>query len=379
MEGIDIIIVGGGVIGTSIAWKLAEKGLKVHQIYKTLRPDDASYASMGVLMAPTPISQNPLQVAHRKSLAMYPEFIASLEEASGIKGFFHRSGAIEVIPSEAQYERATREVEFVKENKDTIPNLQALEIISRDDVLKMEPDLEVPEFGALYVAAAAQVEVSPFMNALHKAAEQTGVVKHEALEVIEILYKDGAAVGVKCATGETLFAEKVLIATGAWLSLLDENLGKYTGVKPVRGQAVQVKAAREFKHIVKWQKGYFVPFPDGTVTLASTTEKKAGYDIECTVSGVKDIIDRALSLYPALSSAKIIQTWAGLRPAPSDRRPYMGELPTVKNLYVAGGHYKTGFSMAPVTAAFLTETIVSGAPEELTPFLPRVFSGGVFF
>ena len=368
----DIIIIGGGVIGLASAWRLAKEGHTVRLFEKNICGCGASNASMGVLNPPTPLSHNPLQIIHRKSLRVFPDFAKELISASSIDFHYIRCGALEIIPSETQVQRAKKEVAFTEENISTIPNLPQLQLLTPQEVLELEPKVNVLEFGALYTPSSAKVDVDPFISALKQACLNTNKVEIiEQCKVNEVLISNYCVTGIKTESQDIYSAPIVLATVGVWTNELGAPLTQYTKVTPVRGQAVLTKYPN-LQHIIKWQKGYLVPYPDDCVALGGTTEKKAGYDEICNIEGVSSIIDRAKTVFPEISKATFLGTWAGLRPAPDDRRPYIGELPNYKGLFVCTGHYKIGFSLTPITSELVTKAILKQVTdEELAPFLPR--------
>jgi glycine oxidase len=365
----DIIVIGGGVIGLASAWKLAQRGVRVKLLERNFCGCGASNASMGVLAPPTPLSHNPLQLIHRKSLSIFSDFVEDLENCSGIKVNFTRCGSLEIIPSGTQYERARRETLFTKENT-TVENLPSVQVLSPKEVLDLEPSVNVLEYGALYTPSAAKVDVEPFIQALKAACLNSGVEIIEGKAVEKIIVANGSVNGV-IVSGSTLPCAKILAAAGVWMPDLGSPVNTYTTITPVRGQGILIKFAG-LRRIIKWQKGYLVPYPNNTVALGGTTEKKAGFDESCTVDGIASILERAKTVFPAITPATFIKHWAGLRPAPADRRPFMGRIPNINGLSVSGGHYKIGFSLVPYSSEVISRAILAEEdPAELLPFSPR--------
>jgi len=250
----DIIIVGAGVIGLACAWKLAQNGLKVKIFDRSLCGSGASQASMGVLNPPTPLSHNPLQIIHRKSLKMFPDFAKELITESGVDFHYTRCGALEIIPSDTQIERATKEVRFTEENRAVIPNLPSLELLSQQEVEELEPEVEVLDFGALYTPSSAKVDVDDFILALKQACLKNSVEIFENTPVQALLFDKEVIIGIKSAT-KTFYANKVLITTGTWNEF--QEITPFVNTTPVRGQGILIKYS-SLKHIIKWQKGYLV-------------------------------------------------------------------------------------------------------------------------
>ncbi len=371
--GPDVIVIGGGVIGLACAWRLAQKQAAVRVYERSVCGAEASSASLGVLAPPSPLPQKPLHRLHRRSLSLCPAFCSELRETSGIDVDYKRCGSMEVIPSQTQFEMARKEVSFVKANLAAIQYLPDLDLISRAEVQEREPNVKSAEFGALVCPSAARVSVQKFIAALKESCLRSGV---EILEQHNVSAIDCTEGRVRSLTvnGCKVQSRVILAAGGAWNQFLDPALLAYSPIRPVRGQALLLEVeALPAKHIVKWQRGYVVPWDHKTVAVGSTTERKSGFNPVVTAGGVNDILNKALTVMPVLSAAAVFKTWAGLRPAPLDQRPIMGPIPGVEGLFAAAGHYKIGFGFAPVCAELMAEAILgSSEPPDLQPFLPRI-------
>lgn len=373
---IDIGVIGGGVIGLACAWKLAARGLRVCVYERRCVGGGASGASLGVLAPPSPISQQPLQVLHRKSLASFPGFVEALENTGGVTIGYDRCGAIELLPSSSQYRHAMEEVGFTAQHGPAMPELPGLQHLAPPEISALEPAVIAPEYGGLWSPSTAKVEVAAMMAGLTAACRSSGVDITEGLGIQGIELTGEKVTGLLTAEGRRPCGA-VLVAAGAWSSFLHPLLERYAGVKPVRGQARTIVVPQvPIRRIIKRARGYILPWDVDAVGVGSTTERHSGFDERTTDPGQVEIMGKAAAIVPSLAFAPARQMWAGLRPAPLDRRATMGLVPETDGLFVAAGHYKIGFGFAPACASLMEAMIVDRTvPPEAVPFLPRTFSG----
>jgi glycine oxidase len=374
MEGTsEIIVIGGGVTGLSCAWRLAQKGVRVTVLEQHGPIPGASTASLGVLAYPTPLKQSPFLSLHRTSLGLFPQFAQELEEKSGISIGYSRCSSLEIIPTEPQYEQAEKEVKVVNAQRLKVNGEPAMELLTPRESKQVEREVMTTQFGALYSRLTAQVAVEKLLQALRVAGTAAGVIFRDNCQATGINVSRERVKGVACEN-ETLSCEKVLIAAGAWTPQLSPLLKKNAYVEPVRGQAILVQTDRPLAHaVIKWNQKYVVPLSDNIVALGSTTEKESGFDIGTTLEGINQILTLTMQALPSLASCNIIKLWAGLRPAALDSKPHIGAVPGAEGLFVAAGHYKTGFAFAPLTSEAVADLMTSDSCEfDLDAVAPRL-------
>ena len=165
----------------------------------------------------------------------------------------------------------------------------------------------------------------------------------------------------------------MLIASGAWSGTYGKEAEYYAHMEGIRGQALEIQSDTKLaNHIIKYNKGYIIPSLSDTYGIGSTTEKNVGFDNSATVNGFIEILTRARETLPSIENARIKRFWAGLRPAGRDRKPHIGKVPTIDNLYVAAGHYKIGFGYAPITADIIKRQILGEeVPYPINELTPR--------
>ena len=374
----DAVIIGGGIIGLSIALKLAKTGLQTAVFSCPKLAPDASSASLGVLSPSTPLKKSPFHLLHRRSLELFPDYVRELEEDSGEKIQFTRSGSLELIPNEHQYIQAAAEVTAAKEQNLTIQGKPMLELLDHQQTCELETRTCPNSFGALYNRAASTVSVPNLLEALHVACCQSGVVFPGEEKVEKILIASGKVEGAATRCGR-ISCKTLIVAAGAWTSSLHPLLEKYAFTAPVRGQALRVSSKQVLSSmIVKWNKRYLVPEHGETYAIGSTTEKDAGFATNTLAADLNEIVSTLSQILPSLKYAQKLSSWAGLRPISGDSKPLIGPLPGVSGLFAATGHYKIGLGYAPLSAQAIAELVTLGkSTYDVSSLYPRETSNGL--
>ena len=372
MENQDVIIIGGGLIGLTCALKLAKNNVKVTIFEKDVCGAGASSYSLGVLAYPSPLRTTNFHKVHRISLKMTESFYKEIEEESKVKIDYWRLGTLEIIPGPDQYKQAMQEVDYTN-SPECDADTPKLEIIPPQELIKIEPNIKITEFGALYAKASARISVDKTIEATKQACHLNGVTIKEHTPVKELIIENQKVLGVILENGEKVFSQNVLIASGAWSGTYGEEAEYYAHMEGIRGQALEVQSDMKLaNHIIKYNKGYIIPSLGDTYGIGSTTEKNVGFDNSATVNGFIEILTRAKETLPCIENARIKRFWAGLRPAGRDRKPHIGKVPTIDNLFVAAGHYKIGFGYAPVTADIIKRQILGEeVPYPISELTPR--------
>lgn len=367
MSAYDVLIVGGGLIGSSIAFELSSEKLRVAVLDRQQPGREASWAAAGML-APGPDSpeSSPLVPLGIESLRLYPEFTAAVERTSGKSTDFTRNGTLEVFCGlHAETARNKMVAEFHHLGL-------AAAAMSPKEASKLEPSL-APHAGAIAsLPDEATIDPRLLVEAVLLAAKQCGAEIRANCAVDALLCEGKACVGVISA-GQKFAAKQVIIAAGSFCGTIaggstsdaarasdpQSQLRRYAPVHPVRGQMLALRSATvHLKKVLRSQHGYLVPRRDGRIIAGSTLED-AGFVKQVTPQGVRQILDAALELAPALADAKIVEGWSGLRPGTPDLLPIIG--PTdIPGLWLATGHYRNGILLAPATAKIMRDWIVTG-------------------
>lgn len=366
----DVLIIGGGVIGLSLARELRKKGVgKVTVVERGELGREASFAAAGMLapQAETDCEDEFFRFCS-ESNDLYPEFAAELLDETGIDIELDRSGTLYLAFTETDSADIRKRYDWQKGAG------MAVEHLTAEDTRKAEPFVSPDVRASLYFPNDGQVENRKLMQALRLYASRRGIVIIEGTEVTELLTDRRAVTGVSTAKG-TLSAGTVVLATGAWTSLIKLGPGAVpVKIKPIKGQMITFQTAKRlFQRVIYSPRGYLVPRADGRV-LAGATVEDAGFDKETTGGGIDFLRETAVQISPSLDSLEISEKWAGLRPFAADGLPVLGEIAGYENLLAATAHYRNGILLAPLTAKILAEKITGdGSSGYLEFFRPDRF------
>src|SRR5215470_18647460 len=349
MKSYDVVIAGGGVIGGSIAMELARAGLRVAVFDRQKPGQEASWASAGII---SPAPENPGMIATvdlaKRSAALYPEFVAQVEEISGQSTGYRRRGTIEAL--------------FSSDAKAELSTIIALhhglglkaEPLRADDARELEPALSDEVEAAVLRPEEASIDNRLLTAAAFEAAQRSGAEIFPASRVKGI-WREGARCRGLILENEKVPAQWTVIAAGCFSGTI-EGVSTYAPVKPAKGQMIALRADDLLMERVLWsEKVYLVPRNDGRV-LAGATVEYVGFDKRVTAGGIEKVLAAAIELAPGLKNARIEETWAGLRPDSSDHLLILG--PTdLEGLLMATGHFRSGILLTPITARLIREWI----------------------
>jgi glycine oxidase len=358
----DVIVVGGGVIGCSIALGLARAGLKVALFERGRIGCEASRAAAGMLSPQLEaVSRGPFLDLCLRSRSMYRDFAGALTEASGIDVEYKDEGTLHVALGDEE----AKEI-GVWASWQADAGL-ALEQVPADSIRKLEPAVTEMATRAVFLPDDHQVENRRLMDALDLATRRAGVEVVEGEEASGLLIERGRVTGIACKN-RRFYAGAVVVAAGSWSSKLLETVGLGVELTPARGQMVAVRStASTIGCVLHSKKCYLVPRKDGRILIGATVEY-AGFQKAVTVRGINSLLAAAIELVPSLEACEIIESWSGLRPDTPDHLPVIGES-GISNLLLATGHFRNGILLAPVTARSITDILINGhAPDEIKPF-----------
>jgi glycine oxidase len=356
----DAILVGGGIIGLSLAISLRKQGLRVLIVERRELGREASHAAAGMLAASgleVPLALRPLADA---SAWLYPEFVHELQDESAIEVDLREQGTILLSEDGGFPESAER--------------------LTSEQLESIEPALNIargsgagsPPYDSkgLQAAFLSEHSVDPraLVAAAIKACKHRSVGISSGSEVKNITVENDRAAGVQ--TDKTSYSAPIVVnCAGAWAGCVGPERFP---VKPVKGQMLAVVGGPRLNHVVRSERVYLVPRSDGRIVIGSTLEG-AGYDKRTDVDTIQSLFQAAVELVPALEKAKKHEDWAGLRPGTPDGLPILGET-SVKGLFAATGHYRDGILLAPITAQVLTSLILQQpSSHDLTVFSPFRF------
>ncbi len=372
-ERVDVAIVGGGIIGMSIARQAALAGLRVTLVERAQIGGGASHVAAGML-APVAEAEHGEAARHLlalglRSAAMWPAFAAALEEESGLATGFARTGTLLL----ARDDDEARELERQRRLHASL-GLEA-QRLRGSEARALEPALAPSVRLALAVAGDHAVDPRLVLSALRRACERLGVRLRERVGTASVELRDERVVGAR--VGEELVqADAVVVAAGAWSeAVAGAPAEERPPVRPVKGQIMRLRDPSGpglVGRVLRFQGGYLVPRHDGRYVLGATVEE-TGLDLDATAGGVYELLRHARELVPGVHELEIEELGAGARPGTPDNAPVIGAGAT-QGLLWATGHHRNGVLLAPVTAEAAVAMIQGEIDEQLRPFSPRRFA-----
>jgi glycine oxidase len=359
----EVLILGGGIIGLSIARELRRKGIKKITVLERGKiGHESSFAAAGMLApnAETEKIDEFFELCDRSN-RLYPQFAAELFAETDVDIELDQSGTLYLAFSDADVEEIRRRFEWQKNAALSVEHLSAAE------TRRIEPFVSPDVRESLFFPNDWQVENRKLLHALEKYAELNEIEIVENLEVTRLLSENDKIIGAETARG-AFYGEKVVVATGAWTSLIKSETAAMPQVKPVRGQMISFHTAKRlFQKVIYSPRGYIVPRRDGRILVGATVED-AGFDKSVTEAGVEFLRDVALEISPSLANLEIYEKWAGLRPFAADGLPILGEFSETENLFIATAHYRNGILLAPLTAEIMAAKIAENRDSEYFDF-----------
>jgi glycine oxidase len=353
-----VVIIGAGVIGLAVAWRLAQRGAAVTVLDKGAAGASASHAAAGMLAicAEAEPGEEALVALGRASQALWPDFARAVEEAGGLPVDLRTEGTLMVALTADDQARLQHRLAFQQ-------NLGLpVAWISGSEVRRCEPHLAPGLAGAVLSPDDHQVDNRKLVAALRIAATRAGAAIREHQAVERILLAGGRATGVALADGTQLEADGVVLAAGAW----SRQIGGLPPearppVRPVKGQTIALRmdpAAPLLTHVA-WAPGaYLVPRRDGRLIVGATVEEK-GFDATLTAGGTLALLEAAWRALPAIEELPIDDMWVGHRPGSRDDAPILGPGP-IERLAYATGHYRNGILLTPVSADAIARLMLDG-------------------
>jgi glycine oxidase len=338
----DLLIIGGGVIGSACAYYAAKAGLSVQVIDARTKPGRASPAAAG-LIAPSPqlTEPSPFATLALASVTLFPALRGELLEESGIDIGLDLCGTLRLATSEGQAESQRRRLP-----KQQHLGLQ-LEWLSAEEVRTLEPGLTGEVVGAVYGPSEGKVDGTRLLAAYVAAAQRHGA-QFISGTVRRLVTDKSRVTGVR-TRDRCIGAGQVLIATGAWAADMREWLGVELPITPERGQTVTAKhMAHPLRHIIFAEQIYLAPKARHGV-LVGAARDRCGYESRTTLAAISDLLGRALRVHPGLAGASLGTARAGLRPRTPDGCPIVGELPGWRGISVAAGHNSNGLLFSAIT------------------------------
>lgn len=366
MKNPDILIIGAGIIGCSLARELARANAHVILLERGVAGAAASSAAAG-LLSPSygDESGGPLVELLFRGVALYESWINELRADGAGDLAFRRSGVLQVALDLAEAQRLRDRLPL-----ESRPG-RRVEWWSTADLHKREPAVGDMVQGAVYSPDDAQVDPALLSRAVACAAERVGVSIREREPVQWMEIKDERITAVHTGIA-TYHPGQIVLTAGAWSGDIASALNLHVPTRPVKGQMLSIDCRiAPVATPMLADHTVLAPQPDGRMKVGVTMEE-VGFDDRVTVEGMRSILHRVTQLVPALGQLSFGRAWAGLRPATPDGWPYMGPVQPLRNLWVSVGHYRKGIMLAPICARLMAQSITAGqVAEELVPFKPN--------
>jgi glycine oxidase len=359
---LKVAIIGAGVVGLGIAWRLAARA-KVTVFDRGKAGSGASHAAAGMLAAccEAEPGEEALVALGRDSQSRWPAFAMELAQASGIDVELRTEGTLVVALTADDQATIGHHLEFQRGLG--LP----LEWLSAADTRRREPHLAGKLAGALFSPQDHQVDNRKLAAGLRIAAELRGATIREFCSVKEVSVRAGRTDGIVLDDGTKVPADIVVLAAGAW----SRGIGglppdRRPPVRPVKGQMLALRmdsAAPLINHVV-WAPGaYLVPRRDGRLIIGGTVEEK-GFDTTLTAGGLLTLLEAAWRAIPAVEELPIDEMWVGHRPGSRDDAPILGPGP-LEGLFYATGHHRNGILLTPVTADAMARLVLDGVVDPI--------------
>lgn len=361
-----VVVIGAGVAGLSIGWRLAQAGAQVTVLERAQPGRGATWASAGMIaaLAETGECETPLAPFAHRSAALWPHFAQEIERESNADIGYRADGTLLIASTDADAAAMKARAE----------GSAALEFMATEQARALEPLVASDIAGALFDPTEAHVDNRRLGPALAIAFQRAGGLLQTNETAVRIEIENGRAIGAR--TPFTVhFAEAFVLAAGAWSSRI-EGLppSAVPPVVPVKGEMIALAPKHEAvpARVIWGEDVYLVP-RHGRV-LAGATVTREGFDTALSAAAAKGLLDRAAALAPALAGWDMVEHWAGLRPGSPDDLPLIGPS-ALDGLFIASGQFRNGILLAPAIAEAMRGIVLENAcPEDCRAFDPRRFA-----
>ncbi|HEV2177267.1 MAG TPA: glycine oxidase ThiO [Terriglobia bacterium] len=367
----DVIVLGGGIIGSSVALRLAQAGLRVTVFDRGEPGAEASSAAAG-MVAPQSEKVEPDSFFELclASHNLYPDFVAEMEDLSGSHVDYRRDGCLLLALDDEE----SRELDEIYETQKKLG--LPIERLSAEAARRQAPGLSPLIRGGLFLPQDHWVDNELLTRATVRAGERQGVTFFAGTVVRNLNVRQGRleSVDVEDLRGPraTFPAGHFVLAAGCWSPQVAASVNVQLDMQPCRGQMIEFESPKEFPMVVRAGHHYVVPRSSRRLVLGTTAEY-VGYKKSVTAEGMASILAGATRLAPLVRECTFRRAWAGLRPDTADHRPILG-CDVIPNLVFATGHFRNGILLAPITAHLVSELVLTGSTSRsLDPYRPGRF------
>ena len=380
LDSADVVVIGAGVVGCSVAWYLAREGVKVTLLEREAIGSGASAHATGSLsLLGAEFSPGASFQMARASYAEFPQIVQELESATGIDLLYQR--------------RPSLRLALVDEEADLIKDLMvwqqphvSMHWIDAQEVRSIEPRLSHSIVGAVYEHESAQLDSYRFNLALARGAELKGAsILYR--EVTGLIASGSQISGVRTASGD-VHCGTVVVAAGTWSRAFTPWLGFPVPVRPMKGERLLLNYPGEPLPVLisSPKRGHMISRTDGFTSVGSTGGRDYDqkelfwgeeFDRQPTSTARLELLQRAVDVFPDLERAELVQQLAGSRPLSPDSKPIIGPVPGLEGVLLATGHTTKGIHLGPITGRIITDYISHGSTQvvsDMSEFLPDRFA-----
>jgi len=373
----DCCIIGGGIIGLSIARELAGRGLSVRVLARDAGRDTASWAAAGIF---PPAPEYPTATANEQLTAysdrLHRTWADELRTETGIDNELHQCGGLHLAPHERGMAHLRDAATVWHAKGARCDQLTAHDVAMQEPALRMAVE-QGRIVGGLLLPEEMRIRPPRHLEAVHASCRMRGVEITPAADARSIDVANGRIVGIRVARCEggsvtdVVRADRYCLAAGAWSGHMAEALGLHIETRPIRGQIALVRLPEQvLTRVVNVGLEYLVPRTDGRLLVGSTIED-AGFEKITTPQTIQRLLEFAHSILGPLPGAMLEQSWAGLRPGSVDGLPCIGAAPACSNAFVAAGHFRAGLHQSTGTAVMLADLMDGRTPAlDPMPFAP---------
>ncbi|MFO0817435.1 MAG: glycine oxidase ThiO [Pirellulales bacterium] len=378
MRSRSCLVIGGGVVGLSLAYELSRVGWTVSIVDRGAVGREASWAGAGILPPANPNSAiHAYEQLRGLSFDLHAEWAERLRSETGIDTGYRRCGGIYLAQTPGEWASLLGFSSLMTEEGVLV------ERPPLDELARLEPELSLQRpaasrqpgtssttaiRGGLVLPDECQLRNPWHLQALTTACRRQGVEILEQVSIERWTMNGDHLSELETSQGK-LAADSYCVTAGAWSAHLLESLGVSLGVVPIRGQMVLLKTERALvQRIINVGPRYLVPREDGYL-LVGSTEEEVGFDKRTTPNVIDDLLHFAWELVPSLRLARMEKSWSGLRPGVYDGLPYLGQLPGLANVFIAAGHFRSGLYLSPGTAVVMAAVMAGEKPcIDIRPF-----------
>lgn len=353
----DVIVVGGGMFGSSIAYGLCRAGLDVVVLDEGDTALRAARGNFGLVWVQSKgLGMQPYADWSRESAHLWNDFARELEEVSGIHVAHQNAGGMQLLLGEEELTK--RRGEIAEMRKQAGPAGYDCEIIGHDDAQKMLPDVRLGQevVGASFCPHDGHVNPLLLLRALHTAIRASGG-RYLTERRVETIRHDGHAFVAETPKGPVA-APKIVLGAGHGAPRLGPMVGLKVPIRPERGQVLVTERVRPLFRI---PVGSIRQTNEGTVQLGNSKED-VGFDDATTIDVTRRIAERAIRSFPILGSLRLVRTWGCIRVLTPDGAAIYDESRSHPGAYVATSH--SGVTLAGINARHAARWIATGEMQD---------------